>query len=276
MNLKFFEPVFNKYHKSVECITDKLEKVPKVAVIAGSGISGSFNKMNVAEVIPYSEIPNMPKTTVEGHKGDVFIYNCTFDKDALVFSGRFHHYEGRKIDEICSLVIMSYLLGINKIIITNAAGALNPKFKVGDIMLIEDVLDFMFLKSENIEILLNQSTEYSKVNNIENSYSQRFKELLNENKIHYQTGVYAAVTGPNYETRAEIRMLRKLGADAVGMSTVPEYKLAKILGLEIIAASLITNSAKEVIQSVSHDEVIQVANNSVDNLRRFIETAIVA
>jgi purine-nucleoside phosphorylase len=270
--MQIFQRILDKYAPAAKSLTGILGGIPKTAVIAGSGIADTLDTNKILLKIPYSKLPGIPKLSVQGHNGEVLIYAAE-SKTALVFSGRFHFYEGRTYDEICSLVIISYLAGIRKIIISNAAGGLNPLFVPGEIMLIEDYIDFMFLDSSSVFDSFSPAGNISD-NIINKLYHCSIRNSLIHHKIPFRQGTYAAVTGPNYETRAEIKMLRRLKADAVGMSTVPELRAAAILGMETAAFSLITNSAKEVIQSVSHKEVIEAAEKSALLVRRFIETAV--
>lgn len=274
MNLSISKNLLTMYSESAEYIAKHFSNIPETAVIAGSGIASALNESNISTKIPYSEIPRLPKPSVVGHSGEMYLYNYQ-NKNALIFSGRYHFYEGRSLDEICSLVVITSLLGIKRLVITNAAGSLNPRFSTGDLMLIEDYIDLMFMNNYTSMTVSKAETDHSfrPSNSIE--YSQIVKEKMINEGIPFKCGVYAAVSGPTYETRSEIRMLRKFGADAVGMSTVPEAKLAQILGMDIISASLLTNSAKEVRQNVSHQEVIDVASRSSENVRKFIECAIV-
>ena len=270
--MQIFQSILDKYAPAAQSLTEILGSIPGTAVIAGSGIADTLDSNKILLNIPYSKLPGIPELSVQGHNGEVLLFAAE-NKTALVFSGRFHYYEGRTYDEICSLVIISYLAGIRKIIISNAAGGLNPLFVPGEIMLIEDYIDFMFLDSSSVFDSFSPAVSIS-YNFIDKSYLDIIKNSLVNQNILFRQGTYAAVTGPNYETRAEIKMLRRLKADAVGMSTVPEMKAAAILGMETAAFSLITNSAKEVIQSVSHKEVIEAAEKSALLVRRFIETAV--
>ncbi len=268
--MKIRKEFIEKYKPASEILIKEFGSNINTAIIAGSGIAESIDTNKIVAEIDYDELSNLPKTSVSGHSGKAVLY--TLDNiNSIIFSGRFHYYEGRSIDEICSLVILSKLIGVEKLVITNAAGSLNPQHKTGDIMFIEDYIDFLFYKSNHIFFDENDFL----VQNIKNNeFQSNIKLELTKNQIPYKEGVYAAVTGPNYETRAEIRMLRKIGADAVGMSTVPEIKAAISLNMNYLTFSLLTNSAKEVIQSVSHSEVIETAKNSFEKIRSIIEICI--
>lgn len=272
MNLQVSPNLLSLYIPSSDYLLSNLIEIPKSAVIAGSGIANSLDESKIIQKIQYNNVPGVPRPTVLGHSGDFILYNHD-NKISLIFSGRFHYYEGRSIDEICSLVTITKLLGIDNLVITNAAGGVNPMLIPGDLMIIEDYIDLMFLGTQSSFTVNKSLVDHYPNSSTNNSFKNRVKSKLIESGLPFKSGVYAAVTGPNYETRAEVRMLRKLGADAVGMSTVPEAKLAEVLGINLVMASLVTNSAKEVLQPVSHDEVIDVANRSAANIRKFIEIA---
>jgi purine-nucleoside phosphorylase len=271
--MKLNNSIIEKYSVAVDILKIKFKVIPDIAVIAGSGIASTLNQDYILCRIKYEDLLVLPKTSVFGHNGEVLLYEVDGYK-AIIFTGRFHYYEGRTYEEINSLIFLSHLIGISKIVITNAAGGLNPLFKAGDLMIIEDIIDFMFPKNSNIFDYNNFSNKAVNSSLSDNLFNHSVKKSLLVNKITYHTGNYASVSGANYETRAEIRMLRLLGADAVGMSTVPEIKTALSLGMNIIACSLITNVAKEIIQSVSHDEVIEIAQQSTNKIRDFIENVI--
>lgn len=273
MNNKILNELHERYFRTADFVRKSVHGHLETAIIAGSGIASAFDKSKISDVITYSILPEMPQTKVEGHSGEILIYNSG-GKNSIIFSGRFHFYEGRNIHEILSLVSIAYFAGCRRIIITNAAGGLKPDFKPGNVMLIDDVIDLMFLKNcYSPNSLENFDNKVKIINEQKKLYNNYNAELIKKS-ISIKTGVYVAVSGPNYETRAEIRMLRKIGADAVGMSTVPEFKFALNLGMETIGLSLITNSAKEILQNVSHEEVIEVASQSSNLVKDCIETAI--
>ncbi|MBX3042568.1 MAG: purine-nucleoside phosphorylase [Candidatus Kapabacteria bacterium] len=269
MNSKYLK----KFTSAANQVRNIISDIPDIAIIAGSGIAASFEKNKNTQTLNYNILENFPKTSVEGHHGEMLHYD--FDgKNALVFSGRFHYYEGRTLSEICSIVALIHILGIKRLIITNAAGGLNPKFQVGDIMLFNDTIDFFFFKNYDSSFVPADTDYRCPVNRNNSSYQEQLEAELIRSGIPYQNGVYIGVTGPNYETRAEIRAFRRLGADAVGMSSVPELKAAKILGIETIGLSLITNTASEIMQEVTHDEVIIAARDSATKIKSIIKKAV--
>ena len=269
--LKLKQEIEEKYKFAADILLKKIQTIPDIAIIAGSGVSEAFHNQHFCVNIDYSEIPILPKTSVKGHSGNISLTEIK-GKKVLVFFGRFHLYEGRTVEETLSLVLLINALGIKKVIITNAAGGLNNLYQVGDLMLINDTINHsnksllnLFL---NNKILLHDRT-------IENEWYFKVKKNMIENGQKFQNGTYVMVAGPSYETRAEIKMFKKIGGDAVGMSTVLELILANILGLETLGCSVITNLAKEISSnSVCHQEVLEVAELSKSRIKKFIEISV--
>lgn len=271
MTLKLNNKIVTKYTKSSEYLSNTVFGDAEISITAGSGIAQSFLPEDILFSIPYHEIPNFPTTSVEGHAGDLLLININGVK-AMVFSGRFHLYEGIEVSETVSQIIVSYLLGLRNHIITNAAGALNEAYLPGDLMLISDTLNFTSRDLSSVFDSINFRQNISKHEKNLEIY-KKLNAILTTIGINLKFGVYAAVIGPNYETRSEIRMFRRLGADAVGMSTVLELATADILEMNTIACSLITNTAKEIPQLVTHQEVMDLALKSRLDVREFIFAA---
>ncbi|MBE2189804.1 MAG: purine-nucleoside phosphorylase [Desulfobulbaceae bacterium] len=271
MTLKLNNKIVTKYTKSSEYLSNTVFGDAEISITAGSGIAQSFLPDDILFSIPYHEIPNFPTTSVEGHAGDLLLININGVK-AMVFSGRFHLYEGIEVSETVSQIIVSYLLGLRNHIITNAAGALNEAYLPGDLMLISDTLNFTSRDLSSVFDSINFRQNISKQEKNLGIY-KKLNAILTTIGINLKFGVYAAVIGPNYETRSEIRMFRRLGADAVGMSTVLELATADILEMNTIACSLITNTAKEIPQLVTHQEVMDLALKSRLDVREFIFAA---
>lgn len=265
-NLK--KEIIEKYSVSAEFVHKNLGKIPKIAVIAGSGVGESLENSIFLKQINYADIPNFPKVTVSGHSGKLVITEIS-GKEVLIFLGRFHYYEGKSIEEVLSIMILIKLLGIEQVIISNAAGGLNPHFYVGDLMFIEDTINFANIKIDGI-FERNNNFPIRKTNEWQNST----KKKMIETGLNYKVGTYLMVTGACYESRAEIGMMRRIGADAVGMSTVPELLFSKLTGIETISFSLITNLAKEVTNEVSHQEVLNTAESSKNKIYNLIECAV--
>ena len=239
-----------KFQKSIDYIMSEIGNDIDFSFVAGSGLSSLSNELNIIKELNYNDIPGLFGSTVKGHSGTLQLVNNNGIK-CLFFSGRVHLYEGFSVIDTLFPVIISYLLGIKNIVITNAVGGLNIHFKVGDLMIIESTINLMGMHIIND---LNISKQEKKLNN-------DFKTICQKNRIDFTSGVLATVTGPTYETPAEIRAFRSLGADAMGMSTTLELLAAEQLNLNTLGISLITNKLKETSTlSLSHDDVILAAN----------------
>ncbi len=233
---------------------------PVIGIILGSGL-GELADEYCDYAIPYTEIPNFIKSTVQGHKGRLVFAEIN-NKKIVMMQGRNHFYEGHSMSEITYPVKVMKALGVKTLILTNAAGAVNENFKPADLMIITDHINNM---GTNPLIGPNDSTLGERFPDMTEVYKKSLIELA-ENcasklKISLQKGVYWANSGPSYETPAEIKMIRKLGGDAVGMSTVPEATVANYCGLDVLGISCITNAASsETSGKLSHEEVIEAAN----------------
>lgn len=244
----------------------------KAGVILGSGL-GEFTEMIMNQVvINYSQIPNFPTSTVEGHAGRLVI-GMIGDTKVLAMQGRFHFYEGYKMDEVTFPVRVFNCLGIKTLVLTNAAGGVNTDFAPGDLMVIRDHIN---LSMGNPLIGKNLDEYGPRFPDMSQTYSIKLNSMLQNiytrNNIDYKTGTYAYLTGPSYETPAEIRMIRAMGADAVGMSTVPESIIARHCGIEICGVSCITNMAAGILNKpLSHQEVISTSNLVKDKFQTIIK-----
>lgn len=214
---------------------------PEIGIVLGTGLEKLLNYIDVKKTIPYSEIPNFPVSTVEFHKGNL-IYGTMGDKNVLVMQGRFHSYEGYTMQQIVFPIRVMKLLGVQKLFLCNAAGGINTNFKKGDLVLIDDHINMQYgnpLTGKNFEELGSRFPDMSE------PYDLQLKHLLQEKaaqlNVELKKGVYAAVNGPNLETKAEYRYLKIIGADMVGMSTVPEVIAANHMQLPCAAISVITD-----------------------------------
>lgn len=249
-----------KIAETIDFINSRKPISPKIAIVLGSGLGGITEKIEIIYDIPYKEIPNFPVSTVPGHKGTL-IFGKLNGTDILVFNGRFHYYEGYPMDVVTYPQQILKGIGVSTVILSNAAGGMNPTFKVGDIMLIRDHINFF---GTNPLIGPNDDALGPRFPNMSHVYSQRLLKLAHsvgqELNIHLQEGVYIGVTGPTFETPSEYRMFSILGADAVGMSTVPEAIVAHHRGIEIFALSVITDlGIIGKVMEASHDEVLEAA-----------------
>lgn len=246
--------------ESVNYIKEQIPFEPEIGMILGSGLGVLAEEVENPTVIPYNEIPNYPVSTVQGHKGQ-FVVGTLEGKKVIIMQGRFHFYEGWNMDQVTLPVRCMKLLGIKTMFVTNASGGVNENFKVGDLMFIRDHINFMGtnpLMGANLEEFGPRFPDMSYGYNPELlEMGQRVAEELG---IPTQKGIYVAVTGPSYETPAEIKAFRTLGADAVGMSTVPEVIVANHMGIKVLGISCITNMAAGVLpQPLDHSEVMETA-----------------
>lgn len=233
---------------------------PMTGIVLGSGLGNLAKEIAVEKEIPYSDIPHFPVSTVEGHQGKL-IFGTISGKRVVVLSGRFHHYEGYTPAQVVYPIRVLKFLGVETLLLSNAAGGMNKAFKVGDLMIIHDhiglfVVNPLLGKNESLlgPRFPDMSEPYSKV------LIQRAKALAASLKIAVHEGVYAGVTGPTFETRAEYRLLHIAGGDAVGMSTVQEVIAARHLGLAVFAMSVITDlGIREEDNIITHEEVLQAA-----------------
>lgn len=246
--------------ESSHYLAQKTKLTPKIAIILGSGLGGLVERIEIETEIEYSQIPYFPSSTVKGHKG-TWIFGKMNGVEVIVLNGRFHYYEGFTMQEVTLPVQVMRELGVEKLILSNAAGGMNPTFKVGDIMLIHDHINLFptnpLLGPNDARMgprFLDMSEPYSK------SMQQVGFACAEKLGLHLQRGVYVGVTGPCFETPAEYRMFSIIGGDAVGMSTVPETMVARYRGLEVFAISVITDlGVIGQVEKVSHEEVLQAA-----------------
>lgn len=248
------------FSETAEYIKARLDDIPETAIILGSGLGILADELENKKVIKYNEIPHFPVSTVAGHAGEL-IYGMLNYTPVLVMSGRFHYYEGYDINQVTYPVRVFAKLGIKNLIITNAAGGVNLNYVPGDLMIINDHINFSGvspLRGKNLDEFGPRFPDMSNV--YDRDTIILVEQVCSELGISIQEGVYAYMQGPNYETPSEIKALRALGADAVGMSTVPEAIVARHSGLRVAAISCITNMAAGILPNpLSHDEVKETA-----------------
>lgn len=249
-----------KIEKTIEFIRTKVEFIPEIGIILGSGL-GDFSKFIENKIIiDYKDIPEFPIATVAGHSGQL-IFGELHGKKVVAMKGRVHYYEGLGIDKTVYPTKVMCELGIKKLIVTNASGGINRDFKPTDIMLIRDHINFT---GKNPLIGKNEDDKGSRFLDMTYTYSKELREkaksIAKKINLDIKEGVYIWFTGPCYETPAEIKMAEILGADAVGMSTVPEVIVARHRGIEVLGISCITNMAAGILnQPLKHEEVIEVS-----------------
>ena len=244
---------------------------PQIGIILGSGLGPLVNVLEQPVEIDYGEIPGFPQTTVEGHAGKL-VYGNLAGKQVLVMKGRFHLYEGYDVSQVVFHIRIFSLLGIKNLLVTNAAGGINIGYTAGDLMLITDHISFFApspLKGSNLDEFGIRFPDMS------NAYDRDLiniaKETANKEGISLKQGIYAFAQGPMFETPAEIRALRVLGADAVGMSTVPEVIVARHCGMKVLGISCITNMAAGVLEeTLNHTEVIETADRAGKSFRKLV------
>ena len=260
------------FEETVKFIKKRVKIKPSIAIVLGSGLGSLSDDIEEKEVIPYKDIPNFPVSTVPGHKGEL-IFGKLNGVPIIAMNGRFHYYEGYDLKETTYPIRIFKLLGVKTLILTNAAGGINLNFEKGDLMIIEDQLSFFaesVLRGPNLDEFGDRFIDMSNV--YDKDYIKILKPIIKKITGKSLTGVYAYMKGPTYETPAEIRALRVLGADAVGMSTVPEAVVAKHSGLKCIGISCITNMAAGIKNEIlSHEDVKETANKVEENFKKVIK-----
>ncbi|MFV8393793.1 purine-nucleoside phosphorylase [Flavobacterium sp. LB2P6] len=267
--------MWEKVQETVSQIKGKINFIPEYGVILGSGLGSFTDEMKVKYTLPYNEILNFPVSTVQGHKG-ALVFGTIGEKKVVAMQGRFHFYEGYSMTEVTFPVRVMKFLGIEKLIVSNASGGVNPSYKVGSIVLITDHINMTPehpLRGKNDERFgprfVNMSEPYSR------KMIAKATELAQELDIAVHEGIYLGLQGPTFETLAEYRMVKILGADCVGMSTVPEVIVARHMDLETFGISVITDMGnEESIGTISHDEVLEAAKKAEPKVRSLIKELI--
>lgn len=264
-----------KLSEARKYLTEKVNILPELGIILGSGLGGFVEVMEEKVSIPYGEIPNFPVSTVEGHRGEL-VFGKVFGKPIVAMQGRFHYYEGYTMQEVTFPVRVMQVLGVTGLIVTNAAGGINPAFRPGDLILIKDHINLMGdnpLRGANLSSLGPRFPDMSEGYDLE--WRQKALPIAREVGIHPQEGVYAAMSGPSYESPAEIRFLRTIGADLVGMSTVPEVIVANHGGMRVLGISCVTNMAAGILsQRLNHAEVMETAERIEKQFVRFVQSLV--
>ena len=261
--------------ESINFIRKHTKMRPEIGIILGTGLGGLVKEIRKEIVLDYDEIPHFPISTVESHHGKL-IFGSLGGKKVVAMQGRFHYYEGYTMQQVTYPVrVMSqkHGLGVKTLLISNAAGGMNPEFRRGDIMIIRDHIN---LQGDNPLIGPNDNDFGPRFPDMSEPYSKELIELAEqvaaEQKIPVRQGVFVAVQGPNLETRAEYRFLRGIGADAVGMSTVPENIVANHMGMRVLGMSIITDECfPDTLQPVTVEEVIATANKAEPNLTKIMK-----
>lgn len=252
-----------KINETLSVIRETYSDECKVGVVLGTGLGGLVKEIDVKKTFDYSELPHFPLSTVESHKGKL-LFGKLGGKNVVVMQGRFHYYEGYTMNQIVYPIRVMKFLGVKTLLVSNACGGMNPIYKLGDIMIIADHLNLLGdnpLIGHNHENLGPRFPDMSEPYNLE--LIALAEEAALENKIKCQKGVYVAVCGPNLETKAEYRYLRAIGADVVGMSTVPECIAANHMGMKVFGVSVITDECfPDSLKPVRVEEIIETAEKA--------------
>ncbi len=259
--------MYEKIKQTTEFIKKQIDFNPQIGIVLGSGLGNLGNHIEVEKAISYKDIPNFPVSTVSGHKGQL-VFGYLGGKKVVAMQGRFHFYEGYQMKEVTFPIRIMKELGIELLVLSNAAGGMNPDFKVGDIMIITDHINLFPdnpLMGPNDDRLGVRFPDFSEV--YDKKLVARATEIAKENDILVHHGVYVGTTGPTFETPAEYKYFRIIGGDTVGMSTVPEAIVARHAGIPCFAASIVTDLGVEgVVAEVSHEEVLEAAASAEPKL----------
>ncbi|PRZ28293.1 purine-nucleoside phosphorylase [Flavobacterium granuli] len=267
--------MWEQVQETVNYIKSKTNFTPEYGIVLGSGLGSFTDDIQIEFTLPYDEIPNFPVSTVQGHKG-ALVFGTIGNKKVVAMQGRFHYYEGYSMKEVTFPIRVLKYLGIGKLIVSNASGGVNPDYKLGEIVIIKDHINFSPehpLRGKNDDRFgprfVNMSEPYSR------KMIAKAKELAQSLHIEVKDGIYFGLQGPSFETLAEYRMVRILGADCVGMSTVAEVIVARHMDLETFGVSVITDIGdEENIDSISHDEVLDAAQKAEPRVRHLIKELI--
>ena len=259
--------LLRQLEETMQFLKDQHAHTPTVGIVLGSGLGNFTEEIEVEKEVAYTDIPLFPVSTVEGHQGKL-VFGKLGGKNVVAMAGRFHFYEGYAPQGVIYPIRVMKMLGVETLLLSNAAGAVNPDFKVGDIMAIQDHISFFApnpLIGKNIEELgprfPDMSEPYKRV------LIKKAKEIAHKNNFELKEGVYVAVTGPTFETRAEYKLIKALGGDVVGMSTVQECIVANHMGMQVFAVSVITDlGIRDDDNIITHEEVLQAARDAEPKL----------
>lgn len=267
-------------HQNLQATTDYIKKKigdfePEVGIILGTGLGGLVEDIEILHSLMYSNIPNFPISTLEFHSGKL-IFGMLSGKKVVAMQGRLHYYEGYDMKQITFPVRVMKMLGIQKLFVSNASGALNPEYRKGDLMIIHDHINMQSdnpLRGRNTASLGPRFPDMSEP--YDRTMIEKGMEIAHKNNIRCHSGVYVSVNGPNLETRAEYRFLRLIGADSVGMSTVPEVIVANHMALPVFAISVLTDEGfPDTLKVVSLEEILKTAEEAEPKMTKILKDLI--
>ncbi|MCG8576041.1 MAG: purine-nucleoside phosphorylase [Flavobacteriales bacterium] len=261
--------------ETTEFIHDRVQFAPEIGIVLGTGLGGLAKEIEIKHSLNYNDIPNFPISTVESHTGKL-IFGVLGGKNVVAMQGRFHYYEGYSLEQVTFPIRVMKMLGIKKLFLSNASGGVNPDFEVGEIMILNDHINLFPdnpLTGKNIDELGPRFPDMSDV--YDRKMIDMAKEIATEFEIKVSEGVYAGLTGPTLETPAEYRYIRIIGADTVGMSTIPEVIVARHMDIPCFAISIITDLGVEgKIKKVTVEDVIAVANRQEPKMTKIMKELI--
>jgi len=264
--------MWNKVQQTVSYLKEKGFTAPDFGIILGTGLGSLVEDITIEVKVPYAEIPNFPVSTVKGHSGNL-IYGTLAGKKVIAMQGRFHYYEGWSLKEATFPIRVLKILGTQNLIVSNAAGGVNENFSIGDIMIINDHINLIPdhpLRGENDERFGPRFVDMHEPYSL--AMIAKIEGIAQAEKIKIQKGIYLSLSGPTFETPAEYRMVRILGTDAVGMSTVPEVIVAKHMGMDCLGISVITDLGLEgQVEEVSHEAVQEAAKLAQKDLSVLVQ-----
>lgn len=268
--------LYNKIQETVSFIKSQITTTPTTGIVLGSGLGGLIDAVTITSEIPYHQIPNFPISTVEGHAGKL-VFGTLGNQQVVLMAGRFHYYEGYSMEEVTFPIRVMKGLGVETVILSNAAGGMNEAYKVGDIVLIKDCINLFPehpLRGKNDERLGVRFLDMSEPFDLQ--LIAKAQQIATDHQIKVHTGVYVGLQGPTFETRAEYKWLHIIGGDVVGMSTVPEVIVARHGGMKVFAASIVTDlGIRDELNTITHEEVLEAANKAAPLLATLV-TALVA
>lgn len=267
--------MLEKIKQTADFIGSIIKNTPEFAIILGSGLGKLQDELQAIHTLEYSDIPNFPQTTVAGHGGKL-IYGILEGKKVLMMSGRFHYYEGHSMETVVFPIRVFHLLGIKNLILSNASGGVNTDYRIADIAIVKDHINMMPehpLRGRNIDAFGPRFVDMSE------PYNRKMialaEEVASENNMTIRQGVYVALQGPTFETPAEYGMIKAIGGDMVGMSTVPEVIVARHMAMDVFCISVITDlGGPDIAFSVSHEEVLNAANTAMPNVITLVKGVI--